>query len=484
VISLSAWEWAEAPPIGVPLAAIDDAVMGMEKAGVRLDTDFFKAGEISARHDLNTEFQALRHWAADVGWHTPSETGREWTDSIWTSPQKLQVFLHSPIGLGMKPSPFWKKGRVKVERGEIKTDATALEYLAGQYPEHRAGLKRLLAFRKATGALKYLAKLPGFIAADGLVHPVFGPAGDNDERSGTITGRQACKNPEFHQIPRDPAKDRYRIRTGFVVGPDEELVVLDYSALEIVVLAHILIALFGDDQLAQMIMPGQPDIHSMNAVRVYRDTLGYKEFADAEDWVRAHPKDGIKKHPVRVIRDARDLIKAIWYGLQYGKGEYGFGNTLFDANGDPIGEPTAKKMIEGIFAAIPGLKRYQEWVWEYINTHGGICDIGGRWCDLRELLSGDEWAKKKAWRRALNFPMQASGAVIVGTAMVRVSNDPVLRAMGAKLVLSVHDELHLRVPKGRGAEALARAKEIMLDFPLYAALQVSGDWGYNWEDTK
>lgn len=482
MITLSAWEWAENPPVGVPLAAIDAAVAAMERAGVRLDTDFLRAGELSARHDQQTERLALRHWVKDVGWMEPTSTSREWADSLWTSPQKLQVFLHSKLGINIPKSPFWKFGKVK--EGEVKLDGVALDYLAGRHKEHRANLKRLIQLRRTTGALKYLAKLPGFIGPDGLVHPTFGAAGDADDRSGAITGRQACKNPELQQIPRDKKKDRYRIRTGFIAGPGEALVVLDYSALEVVILAHILIALFGDYQLAEMIAPGAPDIHSVNAVRVFRDVLGYPGFENADAWIAAHPKDGIKNHPDKMVREARDLIKAIWYGLQYGKERYGFGNTLFDAHGDPIGEDAAGRMVDGIKDVLPGLRRYQEWVQDYIDTHGGICDLGGRWCDLRELLAGDKWSRARAYRRALNFPMQGGGATIVGAAMAKTAFDPVLQALGYQLVLSVHDELHFRGPARHAEEALERAKFLMTDFPLYVPLQVAGSTADNWEEAK
>jgi DNA polymerase-1 len=507
VKSLTAWEWASAPPAGVPITAIDDAVVEMERNGIRLDKEFLKVGEYAAKHDQHTERLALRHWARDAGWAEvdgvfadgPKSRPVSWrdrVDSIWTSPQKLQVFLHSPLGLNLPPSPFWKKGKVRgvegwtgeleAEDGDVKTDATALEYLAGAHPEHRAGINRLLNLRKVSSALKYFVKLPLFEGPDGLVHPTFGAAGDADDRVGALTGRQACKNPEFHQLPRDPRKDRYRVRKGVVAGPGEILVVVDYSALEVVILAHILLVLFNDDQLAQMIRPGAPDIHSVNAIRVFRDVLGHhKEFAGVDQWMLDHPKAGVKEFPDKFVRLARDLIKAIWYGLQYGKGEYGFGNTLFDANGDPIGEPTAKKMIDGIMAAIPALKLYQDWVMAYITKHGGICDIGGRWCDLRDLVNGDKWMKARAWRRALNFPMQASGAVIVGAAMYMCVMDPLLQRLGFKLIISVHDELILRGPEKNGPEALARTKWIMQNaYPLRVPLQVSGDLGYTWEDAK
>lgn len=450
-----------------------------------LDSDACRVAAGTAAADEANELLWLRHWAENtLGLREDDPRWKSGIDGIWTSPTQLQELLHRDLGI--PPSPFWKKGKVKLDRGEVKLDATALKYLAGTNPGHKEGLQHLLKRRKIWSSLKYLRKLPGFAGADGLIHPVFGAAGDSDDRNGALTGRLACKNPELAQIPGD---DAYAIRTLFIAGEGNALIVVDYSALEIVILAHLLVVLFGDTQLADMVpAPGRPDIHSLNALRVFRDVLGYRaELAGAEEWLMepAHRKEGFKNHPDPFVRWTRNMIKAIWYGLQYGKGAYGFGGTLFDQAGNPLGEQRAGVMVEGILNAIPALRRYQEWVADFIRRHGGIPSLAGRWCDLRDLIRGDEWQFRRAWRRALNFPMQAGGADIAGALMVAIMNDARLRALGWVLTNQIHDEVVLRGPAESAEEALAIVqRHAATAFLLSLPLQTSGAIGPNWADAK
>lgn len=471
----SAWD------LSAGLPAVGEAVLAMEARGVLLDVEACRRGEARAAADEQAALETLRGLSAGLGLEDP--------DAVWTSPVQLQRLLHCQLGL--PPAEYWKKGRVRVERGEVKLDATALAYLAGHHPDHRELLTAILRRRKIWSGLKYLRKLPGYVAPDGYIHPVFGSAGDRDERAGAVTGRRACKNPELHQIPAD---DEYNIRECFIAGEGRKLVVVDQKALEVVLLADLIHRLFGDDQLLEMASPGAPDIHSRNAVMVFRDVLGYRaEFTPEhfdgltpEEWLRVPGRpDGFKKHPSKFVKWARNMIKAIWYGLQYGKGGYGFGSTLFDMEGNPLGEQRAQAMVDGILAAIPGLKRYQDWVMETILEHGGISTLGGRWCDLRDLVRGDKWMLARAWRRALNFPMQGSGADLMGEWLVALENDARLVRWGWGTVKEVHDEVVLRGPEESAEEACEIVKYHALNvFPLSLARQVSGGVSDNWSDGK
>src|SRR5215207_5255669 len=194
---------------------VDRAVLDMERAGVYVDVDFCNRTAEVAATDEARAWTALAPWVESAGLNPEEVLGAPWlfrrgTDDddarTGESGPQLKEFLHGRTGLFLEPSPFWKKGRVKP--GEIKTDATALEYLAGRHAGHRSHLLGLLALRRARGCLKYLRKLPLFVAPHtGRVHAVFGPASDGDERVGAITGRLGIKKPELMQIPRDPVKD-------------------------------------------------------------------------------------------------------------------------------------------------------------------------------------------------------------------------------------------------------------------------------------
>jgi hypothetical protein len=246
----------------------------------------------------------------------------------------------------------------------------------------------------------------------------------------------------------------------------QTLLVADYSSLEIGIQGDFCLRLFKDDQLvrgylAQFDKDNPVDLHSNNARNVFgtwlkwtvppkmtvKDDKGNKveivpEYAGQN--VSAIPVAKFKKHPFGGI--LRDMIKAIWYGLAYGKGKYGF-STLPGADGKMIGEERAQEMIDALLNAVPGMRKWFTWVEEYVREYHGIYSLGGRWCDLSlEMETDDEWRYKRAFRRAFNFPMQASGAEIIGDAMVRVMRDKALRRLGFRTCLQVHDELVLRGP--------------------------------------
>ncbi len=459
---------------GAPLPAITRAVVGIERRGMGLDSAFCAAAAVPAQADEAEVLAKLDGLLAEVNWH---EDGPEERASIWRSPTRLTALLHTPLGLNIPPSPIWKKGALKkndIAEGKCKTDGSALAYLAAHHPKWRPWLLELLKYRKIVNSLKYLEKLPLYMHPDGRVHPSYGPAGDDDDRVGAITGRLAAKNPEVQQIP---SNDTYHVRRAFAAAPGKKLIECDYSALEVVILAHILVKLFGDYQLADTLASGQ-DIHAVNALLVFRDRLkrpGLEGLTPADVMASKKLKETL-----------RSPIKAICYGIMYSKGAWGFGNTLLTPEGDPIGEDAATEMMEGLLSALPGLRRYQEWVASYIRKNCKMVAMDGRVCSLSDLIPGDDWEFKKAYRRALNFPMQAGGAAIVGRAMVAVDQDPWLASHGWGLVNQEHDSLLVEGPEESAEEAGTRLHSIMVNAYPHLAVPLAATWksGYNREETK
>lgn len=453
---------------------ISRCVVEMEQNGFAIDEQFCDVQATKAEADEQETLEKLRFWLASV--NVPPLPG---ADDIWSSPKQLNHLLHDH--LNYPPSPIWKKGRVKLHKGERKTDETALNWVRNRVAKsERWGIDELIRLRRIRGCIKYLRKLPTFVGPDGFVHPMCGPAGDDDDRVGTITGRLAGKNPEFMQIPTNPEKDWYRIRRAFVAPPGHRLIVADYSALEVVILAHILVVLFNDHQLAEMVAPGAPDIHSVNARRVFH-FLGWK--VDGVP-VGDYPLDAFKE--VKGCKRLRQMIKEIWYGLMYGKGAFGFATSLRDADDNPIGEETAQALVDALLDSVPAIRRFHAWVWDFIHKYKGMIGLGGRWCDLRELVEGDEWMQKKALRMAQNFPMQEGGAKIVGAAMVAVMRDPELRAAGLRTERQIHDEFNWRIPLEADLDwtyGLLR-KHMTTSSELRVPLQISLGTGFNWDTAK
>lgn len=456
--------------------AVENAVVLMERRGVALDIAYCHSRAEIARTEEAAQLVHLREILGGLG--IPPLPG---ADLIWSSPKQLVTLFHSPrpLGLDAPPSPVWKKGRVKLTAGQRKLDEKALKWVGLRRPDLRPLCRGVVRLRRIRGAVKYFTKLPGFVGPDGRLHPVCGPAGDRDEHSGTVTGRLAVKKPELQQMPSDEKKDWLRVRRAFVAEPGNALVVADYRQLEVVILAHIILHLFGDEQLAEMCR--MSDIHAHNARRVFGEHLS-RVLADGRP-VAALDLSEFKTHPEAARY--RHMIKEIWYGLMYGKGAWGFGASLTDQSGDPIGEERAGVIMNALLDSVPGIRRYQGWVGEFILKHRGIPSLAGRWCDLRRLLDErTDQSEARAWRRALNFPMQAGGADIMGRAMVSVTEDPELAAEGFALILQVHDELILEGPADRAAWAAGKVKALMENaWKLLLPLTVSVEVGPNWEDT-
>lgn len=453
---------------------LEREIIRMERNGFALDVEYCKAAEAKARGEEAVCLTELHKLVENL-------MGRE-QEVNWASPQQLVRLLHDDLKL--PPSPLWKKGRVKIDAGERKTDEVALGWIR----EKSAGrvrdlLDELVRLRRIRGAIKYLSKLPGYVAPDGLVHAVSGPSMDSDERAGTITWRLASKNPEVMQIPTDPKKDWFRIRRAFVAPPGYKLLVADETALEVVILGHLLISLFDDHQLADMAAPGAPDIHSVNARLVFGRYLGWTAHGRK---VESYPLDCFKDPSYPELIQLRQDIKAVWYGLMYGKSAYGFATSLRDADGNPIGEEAAQRIIDALYEAVPGVPRYQGYVLRYIKEHHGIPGLSGAWCDLSELTrSNDEWRIRRAHRIAQNYPMQEGGARVIGHAMVEIGLDEELRRLGLLVERQIHDELDFRFPVGADEGVIKTGIERhMTSYPLESVLSVKMGTGYTWDDCK
>jgi DNA polymerase I-like protein with 3'-5' exonuclease and polymerase domains len=272
----------------------------------------------------------------------------------------------------------------------------------------------------------------------------------------------------------------------------EILVVGDYKALEVVIMADLGIRLFGDDQLSKMIAPGAPDIHCINAQKIFGEYLNWEfpEDTNFSTWtgkrVDRVPWDKFKKHWYG--KWLRFMIKAIWYGLSYGKSDYGF-QTLEDVHGKMIGVKLAGDLVEGVLSAVPTMRKWHQWVADCIRKYGGIYTLGGRWLDVSELARKDEWGFKAACRKGDNFPPQGAGAEIINDAMVRVGKNKELKRLDMRTFIQVHDELGLRGPARNGkraGEILDRemASATANGIPLLVPLQTSIGMGYDYYTAK
>ena len=190
--------------------AVEEAVIAMEAEGFPVDVEWCRTTADGALLDQEAELKWLHRWyVANAPTEGPHR--REEVDPIWSSPtQKVRLFDE----LEFPRSPIWKKGRVK--RGEVKMDGAAMEWIATNHKPAAKLIAHLLRLQRVRSGLKYLVKLRD---SGGFIHVIAGPAGDEDDRAGAVTGRLGIKGPlEAQQLPKEGEKDLYSVRKAIVAN--------------------------------------------------------------------------------------------------------------------------------------------------------------------------------------------------------------------------------------------------------------------------
>jgi DNA polymerase I-like protein with 3'-5' exonuclease and polymerase domains len=200
---------------------VEEALIEMERNGFRVDVGYCEyQSKRAAEHERETLNKLFTWHHANVNSSVTPPT-QDLVDAIWSSPKQLIAFLDS---IKARRSPIWKKGLVK--RGTWKTDSTALDWVRKIHLQDKPHISELIALilhlRKIRSGKKYVDKLPRFMASDGFVHPVCGPAGDSDDSVGAVSGRLGMKNPEGQQLPKpdeeesQEKKDLYCVRRAII----------------------------------------------------------------------------------------------------------------------------------------------------------------------------------------------------------------------------------------------------------------------------
>lgn len=266
------------------------------------------------------------------------------------------------------------------------------------------------------------------------------------------------------------------MRKAFVAPPGMRLVVVDYSQLEVVILAHLIDTLFGDGDPLVKAVRDSADIHALGARRIFGELAGNAKVAGAQ-------LGDFKKDPDLAL--LRELTKAGIYGRNYGKGPKGFATSFFLPDGSALGERRATELCAGLDAAYPGIPRYQEFIRAWITEHASIMTLFGRWQPLPNAKATKQGLRNRAWRQALNYPMQGGGQEIMALALQAVHTSPELTDMGFKLSLVVHDEIVGWAPEASADACLAIVEHLMCTaVKLRAPLKAKGHTGITWRDAK
>jgi DNA polymerase-1 len=339
------------------------------------------------------------------------------------SPRQLETLLFDELGL--KPLKRTKTSR--------STDAATLEALSDQHPLPAVVLEiRQLSKLKGT----YIEALPLLVSArTGRIHTSW-------EQAVAATGRLSSTDPNLQNIPIRTELGR-KIRAAFVAPEGYAIVSADYSQIELRVLAH----LSQDPVLLDAYRTGQ-DIHTRTAMEIFE--------LDAS----------------QVTREHRTRAKAVNFGIIYGQGDSGLAKVL----GIPRAE--AGSFIAAYFRRLEGVRRFMNQTLDEARQGQAVKSLLGRRRLLPNISSANRAERLAAERIAMNMPIQGTAADILKLAMLACA-EPVTK--GARMVLSVHDELVFEVPVGEVEEAKVEIRRRMqgvyeLDVPLVVDVGAGKDW--------
>jgi len=343
------------------------------------------------------------------------------------SPKQLEQVLFYELNL--------PRGR-RTKTG-FSTDAAVLEDLRPAHP----AIEKILDWRLYSKLRStYVEALPALLdPKTGRLHTTF-------HQAVASTGRLSSTDPNLQNIPIRSELGR-KIRHTFVAGGDNVvLLAADYSQIELRILAHV----SGDVHLREA-FERRADIHRETAARV------------------------LHKEPAEVTADERSMAKMVNFGLAYGMSDFGLSSR---AN---IPRAEAQEFINSYFAAYSGISYYMMHIKEIAREQGYVATLFGRRRWIPELQARNAALRGAGERMAINMPIQGTAADIVKIAMIRLYDRLLHSATRSRMLLQVHDELLLEVPRVELAYVAPIVRQEMegavkLDVPLTVDIKTGTDW--------
>lgn len=393
----------------------------IEKVGVVLDVSFFKqmSGELETR--VNEIQQQIFQ---GVGYSFNLNSTQQLSKALFTD-------LHLP-------PPDRNK---KTASGHFSTSAEVLEQLQGKHPV----IDWMLEYRELTKLKStYVDTLPAEInPATGRVHTSF-------NQTGSVTGRLASSEPNLQNIPTRTDLGR-KVRQGFIASPGKVLLSVDYSQIELRIVAH----MSKDEAMLSAFRKGE-DIHAATAAAILNIPLN------------------------QVSKEQRRSAKAINFGLIYGMSAFG----LSTSTGLTLGE--SENFVKAYFQQFPGVKQYLDGIRIQAASQGYVETLLGRrryFPNLRNQSNAN--IRNREEREAINAPIQGTAADIIKIAMIRLPDALKKAGLKSQIALQVHDELILECPQ----EELPRTAKIVRHvmetaFPLSIPLLTEARSGQNWGEMR
>ena len=390
----------------------------MEQKGILLDTAMFK----DFARELNEQIQRIEDSIfASVGERFNINSTQQLSDMLFKR-------------LALEPPDRSRK----TSSGKLSTAAGVLENMRGQHPV----IDEILEYRELTKLKStYVDALPL------QVNPKTGRIHTSFNQTGTVTGRVASQDPNLQNIPTRTELGR-RVRQGFIASPGTKLVSIDYSQIELRIMAHI----SQDEAMLEAFRQGQ-DIHAATAAAIYNIPLE------------------------KVDKSQRRHAKAINFGLIYGMSAFG----LTRATELTLAE--AENYIKAYFDHFPKVKAWLDNTRVLAAKQGYVETLLGRRRYFPNLQTGTNFAmRQREEREAINAPIQGTAADIIKLAMIQLPEAFAKARLKGCMLLQVHDELIFEVPEKEVAETIAAARAVMehtlpLDVPLLTEARTGSNWG-------
>ncbi len=385
----------------------------MELAGIAIDVEFFE----TLRARLKRELDLIQGDIVKVA-------GTEF--NLNSTPQ-LREILFERLGL-----PVLKKTKTGAS-----TDASVLEELAAEGHE----LPRLLLEYRELEKLRstYVDALPQ------LANPHTGRIHTSFNQTVAATGRLSSSNPNLQNIPIRTPLGR-EIRKGFVAAPGMVFLGVDYSQIELRILAH-----FSGDEAFVSAFEHGVDVHKQTAAVIFDVPLG------------------------RVTAEMRAQAKTVNFATLYGQGPFSLARQL------GISRDEARRFIDTYFERFAGVRRYLDEQIEKARRTGYVETLLGRRRFVPEMRSGNWNIRQFGERVAQNTPIQGTAADLMKKAMIDVRSALDEAESGTRILLQVHDELLLEVPADevdavRDLVVLRMEGAVRLAVPLVADSGVGTNW--------
>jgi len=385
----------------------------MEQHGVLIDTDLLN----EQSHSIGMRLQELEIQAHDIA-------GQVFN---LASPKQLQKILFEELKI-----PVIKK----TPKGAPSTAEEVLQELALDYP-----LPKVILENRGLSKLKstYTDKLPLLVCKSGRVHTSY-------QQAIAATGRLSSTDPNLQNIPIRSEEGR-KIRLAFIAPKDHKIVAIDYSQIELRIMAH----LSDDPGLVSAFSEGR-DVHKATAAEIFDVDL-----AD-------------------VTTEQRRSAKAVNFGLIYGMSAFGLAKQL------DVPRHRAQEYMDKYFERYPNVMAYMEDTRQQAAEQGYVETCFGRRLYLPDIKAKNAMRRKGAERAAINAPMQGTAADIIKKAMLAV--DKWIQAQNdsrIQMTMQVHDELVFEIHQDIVEETTSKLVEIMngaveLKVPLIAEAGIGDNW--------